>query len=188
MRLLVSLFADILKELSMSNTDNELVSLKENETKPQKDRTYLMLYSGHLGKILSNVAILFTIITAACLSTSLISFLVMVVLMGIALIMLMGIVVTIGTILAIIPGYWSALVSVWKFAISGASFSSEVIYYMTHIWPYTASIAVLFSAVSIVFLCLDKTDKHTNRIVTSSVVLGITVIAIILLLIGIAQG
>ena len=59
---------------------------------------------------------------------------------------------------------------------------SDVSAFLIKFWPIISGLGVISAVVSIVLLACDKTRNHTARIVFSSVVLALIVIAIIVLL------
>lgn len=118
-----------------------------------------------LGKIFSNISILALLL---CFS-GILSF------VATAFILLIGLVViilSIGTIFAIIPNYFDILMSTSEVSVKISAFFLENFYIF-------ASIAIIGAILSLVLLLLDKRTKHIGRIVISSIVIAIVIIAII---------
>ena len=118
-----------------------------------------------LGKIFSNISILALIL---CFS-GILSF------VATAFILLIGLVViilSVGTIFAIVPNYFDILMSTSEVSAKISAFFLENFYIF-------ASIAIIGAILSLVLLLLDKRTKHIGRIVISSIVIVIVIIAII---------
>ena len=124
-----------------------------------------------LGKIFSNISILALLL---CYS-GILSF------VATALILLIGLVVIIlslGTIFAIVPNYFDILMSTSEVSVKISAFFLEYFYIF-------ASIAIIGAILSLVLLLLDKRTKHIARIVISSIVIAIVIIAIIVVAVGV---
>ena len=118
-----------------------------------------------LGKIFSNISILALLL---CIS-GILSF------VATAFILLIGLVViilSVGTIFAIVPNYFDILMSTSEVSVKISAFFLENFYIF-------ASIAIIGAILSLVLLLLDKRTKHIGRIVISSIVIAIVIIAII---------
>ena len=118
-----------------------------------------------LGKIFSNISILALLV---CFS-GILSF------VATAFILLIGLVViilSIGTIFAIVPNYFDILMSTSEVSAKISAFFLGNFYIF-------ASIAIIGAILSFVLLLLDKRTKHTARIVISSIVIAIVIITII---------
>ena len=118
-----------------------------------------------LGKIFSNISILALLL---CFS-GILSF------AATAFILLIGLVViilSIGTIFAIVPNYFDILMSTSEVSVKISAFFLENFYIF-------ASIAIVGAVLSLILLLLDKRNKHIARIVISSVVIAIVIITII---------
>ena len=118
-----------------------------------------------LGKIFSNISILALIL---CFS-GILSF------VATAFILLIGLVIiilSVGTIFAIVPNYFDILMSTSEVSAKISAFFLENFYIF-------ASIAIIGAILSLVLLLLDKRTKHIGRIVISSIVIAIVIIAII---------
>lgn len=89
----------------------------------------------------------------------------------------MLILISIGSIFVIIPGYWGKLTS---FISNSSSFVSRLI----EILPYILVVGIVASAVSIVFLFLDKNNKHKGRIIGSIIFAILLVICLVFILAG----
>lgn len=123
-----------------------------------------------LGKIFSNLSILFLVLSlCGVLSFVALAF---VILIGFTLIIL-----SIGTIFVYVPNYWDILTKATDISVSIANFFLQNIFVFI---PLT----ILFAIVSLILLKLDKQNSHTVRIVLSSIIIGVAVIAIIVLLVG----
>ena len=115
-----------------------------------------------LGKIFSNMSILFLIISIC----GLFSF------VSLAFVFLTGaviIVITVGTIFIINPNFGSLF-------MSAVDVSSKVSIFFLENFYIFAGVTLATAVVSLVLLVLDRRTKHTARIVTSSIVIGIAVI------------
>lgn len=118
-----------------------------------------------LGKIFSNISILALLV---CFS-GILSF------VATAFILLIGLVViilSIGTIFAIVPNYFDILMSTSEVSAKISAFFLGNFYIF-------ASIAIIGATLSLVLLLLDKRTKHTARIIISSIVIAIVIITII---------
>ena len=118
-----------------------------------------------LGKIFSNISILALLL---CIS-GILSF------VATAFILLIGLVViilSVGTIFAIVPNYFDILMSTSEVSVKISAFFLENFYIF-------ASIAIVGAVLSLILLLLDKRNKHIARIVISSVVIAVVIIAII---------
>lgn len=124
-----------------------------------------------LGKIFSNISILALLL---CIS-GILSF------VATAFILLIGLVViilSVGTIFAIVPNYFDILMSTSEVSAKISAFFLENFYIF-------ASIAIIGATLSLVLLLLDKRTKHIGRIVISSIVIAIVIIAIIVVATGV---
>lgn len=126
-----------------------------------------------LGKIFSNLSIFALVL---CFS-GILSF------VATAFIILIGLVViilSVGTIFALVPNYFDLLTS-------AASISAQISQFFLQNFYIFASIAILGAIVSLVALLSDKQTKHTTRIVISSIVIAVVVIAIIIVATGVIK-
>ena len=126
------------------------------------------MYFSRFAIILSNLSLVCVILSFASAITVIISWLIWIV--GLSLI-----IVTLGIILLVFPGYWDGL-------MNSSQTLSDVSAFLIKFWPIISGLGVISAVVSIVLLACDKTRNHTARIVFSSVVLALIVIAIIVLL------
>ena len=126
-----------------------------------------------LGKIFSNISIFFLVL-CFCGILSFVST-VFIFLIGLVIIIL-----SIGTIFAIIPNYWQSLTSITQISVEISNFFLQNFYIF-------AIIAILCSILALVLLLLDKQTKHTARIVVSCVVIGIVIISIIVVATGVIK-
>ncbi len=118
-----------------------------------------------LGKIFSNMSILFLIISIC----GLFSF------VSVAFVCLTGvviIVITVGTIFIINPNFGSLF-------MSAVDVSSKISTFFLENFYIFAGVTLATAVVSLVLLVLDRRTKHTARIVTSSIVIGIVILTII---------
>ena len=69
--------------------------------------------------------------------------------------------------------------------MSGTEFMGNVAGFLTQFWPVITPLAIVFAGVSIVLLAMDKHERHTGRIVLSSIIVGIAVLTLILLIAGV---
>lgn len=126
-----------------------------------------------LGKIFSNISILALLL---CIS-GILSF------VATAFILLIGLVViilSVGTIFAIVPNYFDILMSTSEVSVKISAFFLENFYIF-------ASIAIIGAVLSLILLLLDKRNKHIARIVISSVVIAIVILVIIVVATGVIQ-
>ena len=124
-----------------------------------------------LGKIFSNISILALLL---CIS-GILSF------VATAFILLIGLVViilSVGTIFAIVPNYFDILMSTSEVSVKISAFFLENFYIF-------ASIAIIGAVLSLILLLLDKRNKHIARIVISSVVIAVVIITIIVVATGV---
>ena len=124
-----------------------------------------------LGKIFSNISILALLL---CIS-GILSF------VATAFILLIGLVViilSVGTIFAIVPNYFDILMSTSEVSVKISAFFLENFYIF-------ASIAIIGAVLSLILLLLDKRNKHIARIVISSVVIAIVILVIIVVATGV---
>lgn len=119
-----------------------------------------------LGKIFSNMSILFLIISIC----GLFSF------VSVAFVCLTGVVIiiiTVGTIFIINPNFGSLF-------MSAIDISNKISMFFLENFYIFAGITLATAIISLVILVLDRRTKHTARIVTSSIVIGIAVILTIM--------
>lgn len=105
----------------------------------------------------------------------------MVSLLSTAFLFLVGAVVTIlsmGTIFVYAPNFWNSIVAGMK---ATANFSNFV---LGNAYIFL-SITILLSALSVVLLALDRQNKHTARIVVSSIILAFAVLFMIFVAVGV---
>lgn len=129
------------------------------------------LYSVHLGKIFSNLSIVFVVISLASLVTVIATGLMF--LFGLILI-----IISLGTVFIYIPNYFDML-------LSGTEFMGGVAGFLNQFWPVLTPLSIVLAGVSIVLLAMDKHERHTGRIVLSSIIVGIAVLTLILLIAGV---
>ena len=142
-----------------------------NKTITPPAKTMARLYSVHLGKIFSNLSIVFVVIGLASLVTVIATGLMF--LFGLILIIM-----SLGTVFLYIPNYFDML-------LSGTEFMGGVAGFLNQFWPVFTPLAIVLAGVSIVLLAMDKHERHTGRIVLSSIIVGIAVLTLILLIAGV---
>ena len=151
---------------------NYLGGSMENLHPPILEKYHLKTFGTRLGKILSNLSIAFFVVSLcgifSFLSTSLI------LLFGFILI-----IISVGTIFIAIPNYWNILET-------SVDISSQITEFFTHNFYVFVSFALVLSVLSIVILKIDRTSKHTSRVVTSSIILALSIVAIILIASGVS--
>lgn len=126
-----------------------------------------------LGKIFSNISIFALLL---CFS-GMLSF------VATALILLIGlavIILSLGSIFALVPHYFDNLMSATEISSKISAFFLENFYIF-------ASVAIVGAVLSLVLLLTDRRTKHTGRIVVSSVVIAIVVIAIVVAASGVIK-
>lgn len=136
-------------------------------------KTELKNFSVRIGKIFSNISIV-SLILCSC---GVLSFALT------ALIFLVGlsiIVFSVGTIFLIVPNYFEKLTSV-------ASVSAGISgFFLQNLFIF-AIVSFFGALISFILLVLDKQTKHKGRLVVSSIVIIISIIAIILAFTGVAK-
>ena len=123
-----------------------------------------------LGKIFSNISIVALLL---CLA-GILSFVstAIILLIGLALILL-----TIGVIFLYIPDYFEKLMKV-------SNISAQVSAFFMQNFAWFAVVSIIGAVVSLILLSLDRTTRHTGRIVLSSCVIGVVIITVIVFLAG----
>lgn len=120
------------------------------------------MHTIHLGKILSNIAIVGVALCAFFILSQILA--VMGFILGFMLIVL-----TLGLIL-LIPNYWEAInspLSLYDTLIAKGFIAAL---------PYILLISIVCCIASLVLLSLDKYEKHTGRIVFSYIILALCVL------------
>ncbi len=161
------------------NTHQENISISP--------KTALYLYSGRAGRILSNLAIILSIISLGSVFSFLLTGITFLIILLLLITMIVAIICTAGAVLAM-PNYFGIMKSLIDFTGTSGTFLNKTMGIIVKAWPIVTPIAILCAAVSIVFLCLDRTTKHTSRITFASIVLAVTIIALIALLISNVGG
>lgn len=137
------------------------------------EKTEFKNFIVRLGKIFSNLSILGLILCfSGILSFAATAF---IILMGFVIIIL-----SIGTIFIYIPNFFDLF-------MSASSVSAQISGFFLQNFYIFAAITILGAIISLVLLLLDKQNKHTARIVISSVVLGIVLISIIVVATGVIK-
>ena len=137
---------------------------------PSLAKMELKNFSVRLGKIFSNISIL-ALILCFC---GILSF------VATAFILLIGLVIiilTLGTIFVMVPNYWDIM-------MTGSEISAKISSFFLQNFYIFVIVAIISSIISLTLLIIDKNNKHTARIVVSSVVIGIAIVAIIVFATG----
>lgn len=124
----------------------------------------LRLFAVRLGKIFSNLSV----VGLVCSLCGILAF------AATAMIFLVGliiIVMTLGLIFAMVPGFFDKLMSVMQV-------SAEISTFFLKNFSYFAALAIGGAVVSFLLLLTDKSVRHTGRLVLSGLVIVFTLIAI----------
>jgi len=124
----------------------------------------------HLGKIFSNLSLFFVIVSASSLITFLIYPLLAVLWIFVAI-------VSLGMVFVIFPGFGNFLKN--SSEIFGSIYS-----FLGNFLPFFLGFALITSILSIIFLSLDRHEKHWGRIIFSAILILITLIGFISLIVG----
>ena len=71
--------------------------------------------------------------------------------------------------------------------MNASRISAEISSFFFQYWYIFIAFTILFSILSLIFLKLDKNNKHIVRVVISSIVIGIAIVAIIVILTGVIK-
>ncbi len=137
----------------------------EQTTEKTKEKSTLARF-GNLFFVLSILCVV-----ACCLAFATVIIMPIVWLLGFFLI-----IITIGFIFAIIPGYWSKLNGL-------ANAMDKVADLFLKIGPYVAGVGIALGVGSILCLAFDKSKKHTGKIVAVSITTALLVAGFVLILI-----
>jgi len=157
--------------------DNEIKVQVPQSVKPPVSIVANM-YLLRTGKIFSNLAILTAVLSLSTLVTPLITILYYVVMF---LIIIAIIVLTMGTIFATNPELISNL---WDSFVNGGEFLRSVMEFLLDSLPYFMTAVAGISLVSLLFLCINKQEKITWRIVVSSLLVVTFAIGAVILFTG----
>ena len=135
-----------------------------------KSNFYAKSFMIRLGKIFSNLSILFLVLTLSGILSFVATAFVFII--GVCIVIL-----SVGTIFISVPNFGQLWLSSIEVTTSLASF------FMNNFFIFVA-LTIAFAIVSLVLLAFDKQNKHVARIVISSIVIAVAVISIIVLLIG----
>ena len=151
-------------------------SAKKSENPPVS--TMLMMYSGHLGKILSNISIVAVFLSILGLFTI---FLPIYYFLFAFIILIVASVFTFGLIYLAYPNFINDLFGFNdKLAV--------VLEFVMKALPIVAGISLVAAALSIIFLALDRTQNHSVRLTTSISLLVVSILAVVLLIVGVVSG
>ncbi len=164
----------------------------QSEIKPAKivsvGNQLSMIRLGHFGTIFSNISCIGAIVCLSAAMAFLLSAAVTMLSIGIFVLMIGAILLTVGTIFTFVPNWWKMAIKVLNVATNSGPVLEKVTGVLAASAVYVIPITLVFAVLSIVFLSLDKTKKHTTRIVFSCIMIGLVVLAIILLLAGVIGG
>ncbi len=122
-----------------------------------------------LGKISFNLSIVFLLFCLCGIISGITT--------GFILILgLFAILISFGAIFVLIPDYWNRLTS-------ASGFFAGLTNFLLKNALYFVAFSIVFSILSIILLSLDKSEKHTARLVISSVVTAIALFGCVYLLI-----
>lgn len=138
------------------------------------NKTYASIYSGHFGKIMSNLSIFGVALMAMILLSSVvyIFFFMFSLFLAFAII-----VATFGTIFIAYPDFIQKMVN-----MNGSANAITLACYKA--FPYIFGVTLITAIVSLVFLCIDKERRSVPRIVFSSVIIGLIIIIGLIYLLG----
>lgn len=131
------------------------------------------MYLVHLGLIFSNLAIV-------CVIIGFISFVSILLQIAVFIVLLLGLLCTLGLILVYVPNYMQLFQSSTEFLAS----VTEIV---VKIAPYILIVGIACSVISIILLALDKYNSHMGRIVFSAIILVVTIIVLICLFAGVIK-
>lgn len=152
--------------------EEKIVKEKKEEKKVYNStltKNLAMMYSVRLGKILFNLSIVCLILCGATLATALAT--------GVIFIFgLIFIILSLGTVFVYFPNYFDAL-------LSSGDFFAKISSFLLQAFPYLIAIGIIGAIASIVFLALDKNEKHVARITIASIILALSVVIVIVSLV-----
>ncbi len=142
------------------------------------NKSYATIYSNHFGKIMSNLSIFGVVLMAIILLGSVLAFS----FYAFALFLAFALVIfSLGLVFAMSPNLIHDMISFNDSIpkITAVCFKA---------FPYIFGVTVMASILSLVFLCIEKHNRSTSRIVFASVVLGLTLIlGLIFLVVGVGE-
>lgn len=143
-----------------------------------------MLGYGHCGRILSNVSIVFLLLSVALVATFVVNAIYIVI--NAIILLLMGIVmiVSLGLIFIFFPNYLDILKSYGQYISTSSDRIIKFGEVLFKFWPVIIPVSVICSLFALIFLNLDKTRKHTGRKIFSVIILLALVVVFIVLLVG----
>lgn len=144
--------------------------MENQKTFKTPTKTLVTMQVAHFGKILFNLQFLALAVMVASVLSFLLPVIYYLVLLFISLL-------TVFTIYAVNPNF----ASYW----SGGETLTKVAAFMSQSWKYTVPIVLVLAALSIVCLSIDRSQKHTARIVGSSI---IAVLAAVILIFKLING
>lgn len=128
------------------------------------------IYLNHFAIILSNISIFGFVVGAIAVLSSIF---VPVVTVIMQIFLVFGVLLTLGAVFAIYPNYSSLFSNLSNF-IDNFPFET-----LLKVGIGVISISIVFSILSIIFFCLNKQQKHSNRIAIMSAMLGLLVLILI---------
>lgn len=141
------------------------------------NKRYLDIYASHFGKIMSNYAIVglsaMLLILVGTIVSAMIS--VLCVMFGILLIF-----ATLGLVLVTNKNFISEM-------FNSGSHLLEITTSLYKFFPYLFGITLGASIISLIVLCLQKDQRSTGRIVASSIILALTVVAGFVFFLGVEK-
>lgn len=168
----------------MKNKTTNIDATIETESVVVPNKVANQMHLGHLGKIFSNLSIVCLLISLAGVLSFVLYAIIEVLGVFAVILMFLIIILTLGAILAIIPGYWGTMKTLISWFGSLGTIMEKVGAIITKIWPIVIPLAIAFAVTSLICLIFDKTQKHTARIVFSSIVIVIAIIVLIVFLVG----
>ncbi len=144
--------------------------MQQFNTPPAK--VTLRLFATRIGKICSNVSIVFLILSIA----GILPFI------ALATILIIGfaiIVFSLGTVFITVPDFGSKL-------LSYIDISSQISAFFLQYWYIFVLITIALSVASLVLLATDKNESHVGRITVASIVLFITLVVMIVFIVKVA--
>lgn len=136
------------------------------EIKVEKQKSSTLAKFGNFFFVLAIICVV-----ACCLAFATVIIMPIIWLLGFFLI-----IITIGFIFAIIPGYWSKLNGL-------ANAMDKVADLFLKIGPYVAGVGITLGVGAIVCLALDKSKKHTGKIIAVSITTAVLIAGLVLILI-----
>ncbi len=139
------------------NNQHKIVQEDANEIQQQKvdNGSMATMYLSRLSKIMFNLTIAMIIFVSSNFAIGILGILAVV--FGFMLILL-----TLGIILLVVPGYWDGIMSI-------SDSSSDLLEFVAKALPIVAPIGLGVSILTLVLLCCNKHDRSVLRIVFCSI-------------------